>query len=221
MTSEELVTTFVTLFVIIDPIGLAPVFVSLTRGMDARQRNAIGLRAVLVAFGMLAIFGIVGKPLLAVIGIGLPAFRISGGLLLFLIAVEMLFEKRTERREKRAVDTGSGSAAAPGGDDAPDPSVFPLATPLIAGPGALATMILLGGKQQGDVLGITALLSVMIGVLVLTYVFFRAGTIIERLLGHNGVVVVTRLFGILLAALAVQFVLDGLHDIGVLPAPPT
>lgn len=220
MTTEELVTIFVTLFVIIDPIGLAPVFVSLTRGMDAAARNAIGLRAVLVAFGMLAVFGVVGKPLLAAIGIGLPAFRISGGLLLFLIAVEMLFEKRTERREKRVADSGPGPSAAPGSEDGSDPSVFPLATPLIAGPGALATMILLGGKEQGDVLGITALLAVMAFVLALTYAAFRAGSIIERLLGHNGVVVVTRLFGILLAALAVQFVLDGLHDIGVLITPP-
>ena len=221
MTSEELVTVFVTLFVIIDPIGLAPVFVSLTRGLDSSARNAIGLRAVLVAFGLLAVFGVAGKPLLAAIGIGLPAFRISGGLLLFLIAVEMLFEKRTERREKRVADSGPGPSGGPGAEDGPDPSVFPLATPLIAGPGALATMILLGGKEQGDVLGLTALLAVMAFVLALTYAAFRAGTPIERLLGHNGVVVVTRLFGILLAALAVQFVLDGLHDIGVLSAPPT
>ncbi|PZQ50323.1 MAG: MarC family transcriptional regulator [Rhodovulum sulfidophilum] len=221
MVAEELITVFVTLFVIIDPIGLAPVFVSLTRGMDPGQRAAVGLRAVLVACGLLAVFGLAGKPLLAAIGIGLPAFRISGGLLLFLIAVEMLFEKRTERREKRAADTGPGPSAGPGSDDGPDPSVFPLATPLIAGPGALATMILLGGKEEGDPLGLAALLAVMVFVLALTYAAFRAGDLIERLLGHNGVVVVTRLFGILLAALAVQFVLNGLHDIGVLAAPPT
>jgi multiple antibiotic resistance protein len=221
MTPEELITTFVTLFVIIDPIGLAPVFVSLTRGLDAPARNAIGLRAVLVAFGLLAVFGVAGKPLLAAIGIGLPAFRISGGLLLFLIAVDMLFEKRSQRREKHVAEAGADTGPTASPEDASDPSVFPLATPLIAGPGALATMILLGGKEQGDVLGLAALLAVMVFVLALTYAAFRAGSLIERLLGHNGVVVVTRLFGILLAALAVQFVLNGLHDIGVLSAPPT
>lgn len=219
MSIEELVTTFVTLFVIIDPIGLAPVFVSLTRGMEGATRDAVALRAILVACGLLAVFGLVGKPLLAAIGIGLPAFRISGGMLLFLIAVEMLFEKRSERREKRVAEADGSAPAA--NDDGPDPSVFPLATPLIAGPGALATMILLGGHEAGDYPGIAALLGVMAVVLALTYLAFRAGNLIERGLGHNGVVVVTRLFGILLAALAVQFVLDGLHDIGVLAAPPT
>lgn len=218
MSIEELITTFVTLFVIIDPIGLAPVFVSITRGMNSRQREAVALRAILIAGGLLAVFGLVGKPLLAAIGIGLPAFRISGGVLLFLIAVEMLFEKRTERREKRVAEAEDPTETA---DDGPDPSVFPLATPLIAGPGALATMILLGGHEQGDYLGILALLLVTLAVLALTYLAFRAGNAIEHGLGHNGVVVVTRLFGILLAALAVQFVLDGLHDIGVLAAPPT
>ncbi len=218
MSIEELITTFVTLFVIIDPIGLAPVFVSITRGMNPRQREAVALRAILIAGGLLAVFGLVGKPLLAAIGIGLPAFRISGGVLLFLIAVEMLFEKRTERREKRVAEAEDPTETA---NDGPDPSVFPLATPLIAGPGALATMILLGGHEQGDYLGILALLLVTLAVLALTYLAFRAGNAIEHALGHNGVVVVTRLFGILLAALAVQFVLDGLHDIGVLAAPPT
>lgn len=221
MSIEELVTTFVTLFVIIDPVGLAPVFVSLTRGMSPATRNAVGLRAIVVACGLLAVFGLIGKPLLNAIGIGLPAFRISGGMLLFLIAVEMLFEKRTERREKRAPDP-EGPTPEATDDDGPDPSVFPLATPLIAGPGALATMILLGGHEEGDYLGIAALLAVMVVVLAITYVAFRAGNLIERGLGHNGVVVVTRLFGILLAALAVQFVLNGLHDIGVLATtPPT
>ncbi|TPE52968.1 MarC family protein [Amaricoccus solimangrovi] len=223
MTTEQLVTTFVTLFVVIDPIGLAPVFVSLTRGMAPERRDAVGLRATLVAFGLLAVFGVAGKPILSAIGIGLPAFRISGGLLLFLIAVDMLFEKRSERREKHVAEATADNPRPPAApeDDAPDPSVFPLATPLIAGPGALATMILLGGREQGDLLGTAALLGVMIAVLVLTYAFFRAGGLIARALGHNGVVVVTRLFGILLAALAVQFVLEGLHTLGVMPAPPS
>lgn len=209
MSVEAMVTTFVTLFVIIDPIGLAPLFVSLTRGMDAATRRRVALRAILVSFGLLALFGLAGEPMLRAIGVGIPAFRISGGILLFLIAVDMLFEKRSERREKHRADAEADHAT-------PDPSVFPLAMPLIAGPGALATMILLGGQQAGDPTGLVMLHLVMAAVLALVYVFFRAGGLIERLLGGMGVVVVTRLFGILLAAVAVQFVLDGLGSLGVL-----
>ena len=204
MPFEALVTTFVTLFVVIDPIAVAPLFVALTQGMTDGMRRRIALRAILVAFGLLAAFGIAGKALLAGIGIGLPAFRISGGLLLFLMAVDMLFERRTERREKRAAEEG------------PDPSVFPLATPLIAGPGALATMILLAAQHAGNRTAQIEVHLVMMVVLAVTYVLFRAGGLIERLLGHTGIGVLTRLFGILLAALSVQFVLDGLRDLGLI-----
>jgi multiple antibiotic resistance protein len=207
MPLEALVSTFVTLFVVIDPIAVAPLFVALTQGMGDAARRGVALRAVLVAFGLLAIFGVVGKPLLAAIGIGLPAFRISGGLLLFLMAVDMLFERRSERREKHA------------GDEGPDPSVFPLAMPLIAGPGALATMILLAAQHAGNPTAQIEVHLVMIAVLALTYVLFRAGGMVERLLGHTGIVVLTRVFGILLAALSVQFVLNGLRDLGLLHAP--
>lgn len=210
MSAELLVTTFVTLFVVIDPIALAPLFVALTQGMASDERRRVALRAIAVAFGMLAAFGLAGEPLLAVIGIGMPAFRISGGLLLFLMAVDMLFERRSQRREKRAVDATQ--------DAAPDPSVFPLATPLIAGPGSLATMILLSASNAGNVTALLAIHVVLLALLALTYVLFRAGDLIERALGHTGVVVITRLFGILLAALSVQFVLDGLRDLGVLSA---
>ncbi len=212
MSFEALVTTFVTLFVVIDPIALAPLFVTLTRGMPSARRHRVGRRAVFIAFGLLAIFGVAGEPLLKVIGIGLPAFRISGGMLLFLIAVDMLFEKRTERRERHTAEAAADFTA-------PDPSVFPLATPLIAGPGALATMILLGGQQAGNPAGLIALNLVMMAALGVTYFAFRAGNLIERALGATGVLVVTRLFGILLAALSVQFVLNGLSDLGVLVLP--
>lgn len=209
MSFEGLVNTFVTLFVVIDPIALAPLFVTLTAGVDRAERPMVALRATVIAFGLLALFGLAGKPLLTAIGIGLPAFRISGGILLFLIAVDMLFEKRNERRERHTAEAVADIAT-------PDPSVFPLATPLIAGPGALATMILLGGQQAGNPGGLVALHLVMALALGVTYLFFRAGGLIERALGHTGVIVVTRLFGILLAALSVQFVLNGLHDLGVL-----
>lgn len=205
MSVEALIATFVTLFVVIDPVAVAPLFVALTRGMSDGMRRRVALRAILVAFGLLTLFGVAGNKLLSAIGIGLPAFRISGGLLLFLMAVDMLFERRSERREKRATD------------DDTDPSVFPLAMPLIAGPGALATMILLASQHAGNSLALIEVQLTMMAVLGLTYVLFRVGGLVERLLGHTGIVVLTRVFGILLAALSVQFVLNGLQDLGLLP----
>ncbi|MEM8570826.1 MAG: MarC family protein [Pseudomonadota bacterium] len=205
MPIETLITSFVTLFVIIDPIGVAPIFVSLTSGMSDAERRKVALRSTAIAVALMALFGIAGEALLAAIGIGMPAFRISGGLLLFLIAVEMLFERRSERREKQ-------SSEAP-----PDPSVFPLAMPLLAGPGSLATMVLLTSRYEGDWAATAAMLGVMLAVFVVVFILFSLGGFIERALGQTGIVVVTRLLGILLAALSVQFVLDGLHDLGLLP----
>ncbi len=196
------ITAFVSLFVIIDPIGLAPLFVAVTQGNTKAQRRGIAIRACLVGFGILAIFGLAGEAVLSVIGIGMPAFRISGGLLLFLTAIEMLFEKRTQRRENQA-------------EPAPDPSVFPLAMPLIAGPGAMTTMILLTGQYSGDVAGQAMVFGVMTMVLTLVFIMFLAGNLIERILGHTGINLITRLFGMFLAALSVQFVIDGIRDIGL------
>ncbi|NNU80801.1 MarC family protein [Halovulum dunhuangense] len=205
-------TAFVTLFVIIDPVGLAPLFVALTQGMSREARNRIGLRACLIAIGVLALFGIAGERLLDLVGIGLPAFRIAGGILLFLIAVEMLFERRAQRREK-TVDTQAQDAHA----GSHDPSVFPLATPLLAGPGALATMILLMGQQSGDLTAQAAIMGMMVAVVGTAYILFRLSAYVERLLGQTGISVITRLLGMLLAALSVQFVLDGLNNLGLLP----
>ena len=201
---ELFATTFVTLFVVIDPVALGPLFVALTAGMGAADRRRVALRAVLVGWGLLALFGVAGEALLNVIGIGMPAFRISGGMLLFLMAVDMLFERRSERREKQTATTRA------------DPSVFPLATPLIAGPGALATMILLSSRHSGDLAALALIHGVLILMLGITWLVFLSGGWIERALGHTGVVVVTRLLGILLAALAIQFVLDGLRESGLL-----
>jgi multiple antibiotic resistance protein len=201
--TEMLISAFVTLFVIIDPIGLAPLFIALTRGMTAEERMRVGGRAAVVALLILATFGLFGEKLLTAIGISIPAFRISGGLLLFLTALDMLFERRSDRRERKAGETSE------------DPSVFPLAMPLIAGPGALATMVLLSTRHSGDVPALIGIHLVMALVLAITYGLFRISGLVERVLGHIGIVVLTRLFGILLAALSVQFVLDGLRDYGV------
>lgn len=195
-----LTTAFVTLFVVIDPIGLTPLFVALTQGMAAAHRRRIAIRALMVGFGLLTLFGLFGEALLQGIGISMPAFRIAGGLLLFLTALDMLFERRTKRREDQA------------DNEAEDPSVFPLATPLIAGPGALASMILLTG-QDDSILWVAAVHGVMLAVLFLTAILFFLAGGLERLLGATGINVVTRLLGMLLAALSVQFVIDGVSAV--------
>lgn len=197
------ITAFVTLFVVIDPVGLAPIFVALTPGMSAAERRRIGFRALVIAGILLMLFGLAGEAILSAIGISLPAFRIAGGVLLFLTALDMLFERRTERREGQGHD-----------DRADDPSVFPLAMPLLAGPGALATMILLAGQQDGW-LHLALINIAMLLVLVIAMVLFHLATPLAHALGRTGTMVVTRLLGMLLAALSIQFVIDGLKGSGL------
>lgn len=202
MDTTFLISAFVTLFVIIDPIGLVPLFVALTQGMTTRERRAIGLRAVLVAAFILLLFAAAGEAVLGFVGISMPAFRIAGGILLFLTALDMLFERRSKRRKDQTEE------------DRPDPSVFPLAIPLIAGPGAIATMILLAGEHPG-LAGLATITGVMLAVLVIVMLLFLSASLFERALGRVGINVVTRLLGMLLAALSVQFVLEGLRDFGI------
>ena len=196
------ITAFVTLFVIIDPIGLVPLFAALTQGENAARRRAIAFRACLTAAGLLTVFGLFGDAVLGLVGISMPAFRVAGGILLFLTALDMLFERRTKRREGQSQ---------PGEHD---PSVFPLSIPLIAGPGSIATMILLAGQQGSDWSWVLAVHSVMAAVLLLTFAMFLTAGLLERAIGPVGINVVTRLLGMLLAALSVQFVLNGLADFG-------
>lgn len=197
-----LISAFVTLFVVVDPIGLVPLFIALTSGASARQRLTIAVRACLISAVLLTVFGLAGETILTLIGITMPAFQIAGGILLFLTALDMLFERRTQRRASHA-----GAV--------PDPSVFPLAMPLIAGPGAMASMILLVG-QTGDLAGVVAMHVVMLAVLVIVFALFLVATPLERALGPTGTMVVTRLLGMLLAALSVQFVLNGARAAGVI-----
>jgi len=197
-----LISAFVTLFVVVDPIGLTPLFIALTTGATAAHRRAVALRACLIAAVLLTVFGLVGEIILTAIGITMPAFQIAGGILLFLTALDMLFERRTQRRAHHA-----GAV--------PDPSVFPLAMPLIAGPGAMASMILLVG-QTADWGGVLAVHGVMLSVLVIVFALFQVATPLERALGPTGTMVVTRLLGMLLAALSVQFVLNGARAAGVI-----
>ncbi len=202
---EFLITAFVTMFIIIDPIGLLPLFIALTQGMTKSERRGVAMRALTVAFFILAIFGIAGDSLLAFVGIGMPAFRIAGGMLVFLIAVEMLFERRAQRREKQSEEAHK-----------PDPSVFPLATPLVAGPGSLAAIILLASGSDGTENPVVLTIVAVAGVLLFMFILFLFASGLEKLMGKTLITVVTRLLGILLAALAVQFVVDGLQSLGAI-----
>ena len=204
MEPAYLLATFVTLFVTIDPIGTAPLVPALTAGMSRRQRRGVAFRAVLIGGAILTLFGLGGEAALEVIGISLPAFRIAGGLLLFLIAVEMLFGRRSERRESTAESEAPGD----------DPSVFPLAIPFLAGPGSITSMILLVGASDGAAQTAAVYLA-MGAVMLVAMVAFLAAGLIETILGRTGIVVVTRLLGMLVAALAVEFVLTGLRNLGV------
>lgn len=197
-----LITAFTTLFVVIDPPGQTPIFMALTQGMDSRTKRAIALRACLTAAGILAMFAAFGEAVLGFVGISMPAFRVAGGVLLFLTALDMLFERRTKRREDRAE-----------AEEHADPSVFPLGIPLIAGPGSIATMILLAGQHPGAE-GLATVIAVMLAVLAVVLFLYLISGLLGRLLGKTGLNVVTRLLGMLLAALAVQFILDGLRAFG-------
>lgn len=198
---QELVSAFVTLFVTIDPAGLAPLFLALTAGMSRIERRQVGGRASLIAFFILVLFALAGTAILGVFGITIHAFRIAGGLLLFTIAFEMVFERRRERQEtsaRRAITA----------DEIRHIAVFPLAIPLLAGPGAISATILLSGTFA-SVAGRLALILIVALNLALTFAIFLVSERVDRLLGVTGRIVLSRLLGVILAALAVQFVADG------------
>ncbi|WOI55199.1 MarC family protein [Palleronia sp. LCG004] len=207
MTPDFYVTAFVTLFVIIDPIGTTPIYMALTQGMARRRRRAIAMRACILGMAILLLFGLLGEQLLGFVGISMPAFRIAGGILLFLTALEMLFGRRTQRRHDQA-DLDDTSP-----ED--DPSVFPLAIPLLAGPGGIASIILLTDQTGGDIWAQVGIFGVMIVIFAIVFALFLAAGLIEKALGDTGILVVTRLLGMLLAALSVQFVLEGLANFGL------
>lgn len=199
-----MITAFVTLLVVIDPVAIAPIFLALTPGMTPQQRARIALRAVLVAGLILALFAFFGKAVLGFIGISMPAFRVAGGILLFLTAMDMLFERRTKRRE----DSSEVEI-----EEHNDPSVFPIAIPLVAGPGAIASVILLVGEKPGGE-GLIAILGITAVILLIMYIMLRLSSGLERAMGKVAINVVTRVLGMLLAALSVQFVLEGLAEFG-------
>jgi multiple antibiotic resistance protein len=200
---ELFVSAFITFFVVIDPPGCAPIFAGLTTGATPVHRRAMAVRAVVVASIILVVFALFGEVLLGALGVSLDAFRIAGGIMLFLIALEMVFEKRTQRREDRAEKV----KAAP---EVEDISIFPMAMPMIAGPGSIASVMLLMSQNDG-VDRSAVILAAMGAILVLTLAALIAAGPIMRLLGARIEAVISRVLGVILAALATQFVIDGIR----------
>jgi len=204
--SEIALTTFVTLFVVIDPVGIAPLFVGLTPGQPNAARRRIARHAVVIAAGVLIAFALGGQWLLNAMGIGLPAFRIAGGILLLLLAIDMVMARPSGLRTMTPREGEESSHAA-------DVTVFPLAIPLIAGPGAMTSIVLMMGEAGGALEAQALVLGLTLVVLALTLACLWAASRLMRLLGTIGVNVITRVFGIVTAALAVQFVVDGVQSL--------
>ncbi|MDF0486884.1 MarC family protein [Sphingomonas sp. H39-1-10] len=198
---ELFISSLITFFVVIDPPGCLPIYAGLTATATPAHARAMAVRAVLVAAAILFVFALFGEDLLRGLGISMASFRIAGGIMLFLIALEMVFEKRTERREDRAAKV----AATPEADDV---SIFPMAMPMIAGPGSIASVMLLMSRNEGIERSLV-ILGALITILLLTLAALLAAGPLMRILGAKIEAVVTRILGVLLAALAVQFVIDG------------
>ncbi len=211
---ELFLSAFAVMFVIIDPPGCAPIFATLTQGTSKRHQNVMAVKSVLVATIILLLFAYGGEWVFAKLGISLDALRIAGGIMLFIIGLNMVFEKRTEKREDRAEDLLEAI------DDPEDISVFPMGIPMIAGPGTMASLLLLMSKAnswQEEAAILTALCAVL---LICLIAFLIAGPLI-KVLGKTFTNVLTRVLGILLATLAIQFILDGLKGgllSGLIPA---
>jgi multiple antibiotic resistance protein len=199
--SELFISALVTFFVVIDPPGCAPIFASLTAGAPADHRRKMAIRSTLVATGILLFFALLGEKLLGAMGISLDAFRVAGGIMLFMIAVDMVFEKRTERRSTRAEDI----MAQPEHEDV---SIFPMAIPMIAGPGSIASVMLLTAQANGMQESLTVL-GALACVMVTTLTLLLLAAPVMKALGYKMEAMITRILGVVLAALAAQYVIDG------------
>lgn len=197
-------SVLITFLVIIDPPGCAPIFASLTRGTSDAHRRAMAVRSSLIAWAILMFFALLGRPMLGALGISLASFRIAGGIMLFFIALDMVFERRTERREKRA-------EAIEGTPEAEDISVFPMAIPMISGPGSIASAMLWVSRAE-TLSRIAVVLAAITVVMLLTLGTLLAAGPLMRLIGEKIEAMITRILGVLLAALATQFIVDGLKQ---------
>ena len=205
MLLDLFLSAFVTLFVVIDPPGCAPIYAGLVKGASQRQTLTMAVRACVIATLILVVFALFGENLLGALHIELNSFRIAGGIMLFVIALDMVFEKRTQRREERA----DKIKATP---EVEDVSVFPMAMPMIAGPGTIATIMLLTQRAQGTQQTLVVL-AALGAVMVLTLASLAAAGPLMKLLGTRVEAVITRLLGVLLAALAAQYVIDGVKAV--------
>lgn len=196
---------FVTFFVVIDPIGVTPIFAGLTQGTSPAHRRKMAIKSVLIATIILLGFAYGGEWLLSALGVSLDAFRAAGGVLLFLLALDMIFEKRTERREERAEKLSAETHAK--GEDI---SVFPMAIPMVAGPGAIASIMLYMSGASGDVVQQGVILAAMFANLLVCLILFLAAGPLMRLMGDTVAAMITRILGVILAALAAQFIFDGI-----------
>lgn len=201
---EQLIPVFITLLVVIDPVGIAPIFAALTRGGTAHYRRRMAIKGILLATAMLLFFVFTGDALLRYLGISLPAFKIAGGALLFLLAIDMVFARHSGLRSTTVKEQEEAQYK-------DDISVFPLAFPLLAGPGALTTVLLTMSSPRHDPLLFAGLLGVLFAVLLLTLISLLAAPRLTRLLGETGSKVVDRLLGLILTALAMQFIVDGVR----------
>jgi multiple antibiotic resistance protein len=194
-------TSLVTLFVVVDPFGVAPLFVVLTQTQSSAERRATLRRAVTIAFGVAVFFLLAGRTMLSLLGVSVQAFAISGGILLFATALPMLFGQRpglqAPERDEHMI---AGESLA----------IFPLAIPLLSGPGTITTLLLLADQARGQAWRLGLLMLVTAGVYLLAWVILQAGHVLMAYLGHGKVHIITRVLGIVLAALAVQYVLNGL-----------
>jgi len=200
---EIFISAFIALFVIIDPIGIAPVFAALTHGSTAKHQRVMAFKGVFIGTLILMFFAFMGKPFLGALGISLDALRIAGGLMLFIIALEMVFEKRTARKQEAAEKLD---------EHFDDISVFPIALPMLAGPGAITAIMLAVADAGSNTTAQLAVTAALVVVMLISLVVFLAAGPVMKLLGPTVKAVLTRLLGVILAALATQFVLDGLRN---------
>jgi multiple antibiotic resistance protein len=199
---------FTTFFATIGPVDAAAVFAALTPNATPRQRRVMAIKGTLIAAAVLIVFMLFGNDLLAHMGITLAAMRTAGGILLLLIAIDMVFARHS----------GGTSATADESEEAghkADISVFPLATPMIAGPGAMGAVVLLTAESQGDLERQAVVMAALLAVLALTFLLLLIAGGVQRVLGVTGSNVITRVVGVLLAALAVQFIFDGIAASGL------
>ena len=202
MDARFVATAFATAFTIIDPIGMIPLTLGATARVSAKRRNQIIDQAVLVAAGIMLFMGVLGRALLGSLGITLPAFTIAGGVLLFLIAIDMLFARPTGAKRTEAEEREAAAGE--------NPAVFPLAVPMIAGPGTIATVLLLVDLSHGDRANLAVVIAAYAVALFVTWICMRGSTLLLRVISNTGIHVISRLLGIILAALAAQFVINGL-----------